>query len=333
MKIQAAHGNFLSVDYTHPSAVNPNAEFYCLHGLPFVMGTTGGDRQKLEDTVRSSAIAAVVAPNMAKQIVGFQAMMEYAAQTFPDLFKGYRLSIRESHQQTKADTSGTAKAMVRIFNRLGTPFTEDQIRMERDPQIQKTAWGIPEEHLGGHAWHTYTLVSEDGTVRFEFTHNVNGREIYVQRHAGRPALPARPRGRRRTGPHVFHDRRAEKGVIALRAAWQLSLFFVKRVSHESRLTKIKRRDTFLCNCDTGDPTMPISLRIPPKKEELINRAAKKEGKTKTAFILDAVYEKLRLVENREQTIRRTAGWLSPKEASRLSEDLKVFEKVDEADWQ
>ena len=79
--------------------------------------------------------------------------------------------------------------------------------------------------------------------------------------------------------------------------------------------------------------MPISLRIPPKKEELINRAAKKEGKTKTAFILDAVYEKLRLVENREQTIRRTAGWLSPKEASRLSKDLKVFEKVDEADWQ
>ena len=177
--IRTAHGDFLSVDYTHPSAVNSNAEFYCRQGLPFVMGTTGGDRQKLEDTVRSSRIAAVVAPNMAKQIVGFQAMMEYAAQTFPDLFKGYRLSIRESHQQTKADTSGTAKAMVRIFNRLGTPFTEDQIRMERDPQVQKAGWGVPEEHLGGHAWHTYTLVSEDGTVRFEFTHNVNGREIYI----------------------------------------------------------------------------------------------------------------------------------------------------------
>jgi len=41
---------------------------------------------------------------------------------------------------------------------------------------------------------------------------------------------------------------------------------------------------------------------PPKKEQLINRAAKKEGKTKTAFILDAIDEKLRLVENREQTI-------------------------------
>ena len=79
--------------------------------------------------------------------------------------------------------------------------------------------------------------------------------------------------------------------------------------------------------------MPISLRIPPKKEQLINRAAKKEGKTKTAFILDAVDEKLRLVEDREQIIRKTAGWLSPEDAFRLSEDLKIFEKTDEADWQ
>jgi 4-hydroxy-tetrahydrodipicolinate reductase len=177
--LRGGYGDFLSVDYTHPSAVNANAEFYCRHGLPFVMGTTGGDRQQLEDTVRSSGVAAVVAPNMAKQIVGFQAMMEYAAQTFPGLFKGYSLAVRESHQKGKADTSGTARAMVRYFNQLGIPFTEDQIAMERDPQVQTTRWGIPEEHLTGHGWHTYTLVSADGTVRFEFTHNINGREIYA----------------------------------------------------------------------------------------------------------------------------------------------------------
>ena len=179
-ELQQAHGSFLSVDYTHPGAVNANAEFYCRHRLPFVMGTTGGNRQQLENTIRSSDIAAVVAPNMAKQIVGFQAMMEYAAQTFPDLFKGYTLHIRESHQKGKADTSGTARAMVRYFNQLGIPFNEDQIAMERNPEIQKTRWGIPEAHLGGHGWHTYTLVSLDGTVRLEFTHNVNGREIYAQ---------------------------------------------------------------------------------------------------------------------------------------------------------
>jgi 4-hydroxy-tetrahydrodipicolinate reductase len=144
------------------------------------MGTTGGDRHHIEQTVCGSDIAAVVAPNMAKQIVGFQAMMEYAADTFPGLFQGYTLEIRESHQRAKADTSGTAKAMVGYFNRLGVPFSEEQIAMERDPQVQSSRWGVPEAYLTGHGWHTYTLVSADKTARFEFTHNINGRDIYVQ---------------------------------------------------------------------------------------------------------------------------------------------------------
>jgi len=172
--------SFISIDYTHPTAVNHNAEFYCKSVLPFVMGTTGGDRKLVEDMVNSSSIAAVIAPNMAKQIVGFQAMMEYASNTFPDLFKGYSLSIKESHQKGKADTSGTAKAMTGYFNALGTPYSEDDIIKERNPETQKTVWGIPEKYLTGHGWHTYSLVSNDQTVRFEFTHNVNGRDVYVQ---------------------------------------------------------------------------------------------------------------------------------------------------------
>jgi 4-hydroxy-tetrahydrodipicolinate reductase len=178
--LKQKEGAFLSVDYTHPSAINANAEFYCKYQLPFVMGTTGGDRHDLEACVRASSISAVIAPNMAKQIVGFQAMMEYAAQTFPDLFKGYSLKIKESHQKGKADTSGTAKAMVRYFNQMGLSFSEDQIVKERDPQIQTAQWGIPQEYLAGHGWHTYRLISGDKTVRFEFTHNVNGRDVYAR---------------------------------------------------------------------------------------------------------------------------------------------------------
>ena len=178
-EVITSHDGFLSVDFTHPTAVNANAEFYCGCGLPFVMGTTGGDRHKLEQTVTSSSIPAVIAPNMAKQIVGFQAMMAYAADTFPGLFKGYSLEIRESHQRGKADTSGTAKAMVGYFNELGLSFSEDQILKVRDPGVQTEQWDIPEAYLAGHGWHTYTLVSPDRTVRFEFTHNVNGRMVYA----------------------------------------------------------------------------------------------------------------------------------------------------------
>ncbi len=178
-KIKKDFSDFISVDFTHPSAVNSNAEFYVKNHLPFVMGTTGGNRKKLEQTVYEGKIPAVIAPNMAKQIVGFQAMMEYAANEFPGLFKGYKLTIKESHQKGKADTSGTAKAMVKYFNHLGIPFSEKDIIKERDPEKQKNIWKIPEQHLSGHGWHTYTLTSADQTVKFQFKHNINGRDIYV----------------------------------------------------------------------------------------------------------------------------------------------------------
>ena len=173
------HGELICVDFTHPSAVNDNAEFYCRLGLPFVMGTTGGDRERLSRTVAASAVSAVIAPNMAKQIVGFQAMMEYAANTFPGLFSGYTLTVRESHQAGKADTSGTAKAVVASFNRMGVDFSPSAIEMTREPVAQRSEWGIPEAYLSGHGWHTYRLTSSDGTVVFEFQHNVNGRDIYA----------------------------------------------------------------------------------------------------------------------------------------------------------
>ena len=39
--------------------------------------------------------------------------------------------------------------------------------------------GVPKKYLSGHAWHTYSLTSTDDTVKFEFSHNVNGRDIYA----------------------------------------------------------------------------------------------------------------------------------------------------------
>ena len=40
--------------------------------------------------------------------------------------------------------------------------------------------GVPESALQGHAYHTYQLTSPDGTVFFEFQHNVIGRSIYAE---------------------------------------------------------------------------------------------------------------------------------------------------------
>lgn len=79
--------------------------------------------------------------------------------------------------------------------------------------------------------------------------------------------------------------------------------------------------------------MPLSLRIPSEKEKLIQKAATKTGKTKTAYILQAVDEKLGVVKDRGQLVRELAGWLSHEEAEELREDVQVFETIHEGDWE
>lgn len=172
--------NVLAIDYTHPSAVNGNVIFYVENKLPFVMGTTGGDREKLLADVESANHFAVIAPNMAKQIVAMQAALESLASSYPGAFAGYKLACRESHQKTKSDTSGTAKAVIDSLTKLSDDkFTYDDIEMIRDDK-EAVEFGVPENAIKGHAFHTYTLTSADGSVQFQLQHNVAGRTIYAE---------------------------------------------------------------------------------------------------------------------------------------------------------
>lgn len=46
--------------------------------------------------------------------------------------------------------------------------------------LQMDVMKVPESALSGHAFHTYQLVSPDGSVSFEFKHNVVGRTTYAE---------------------------------------------------------------------------------------------------------------------------------------------------------
>ncbi|XP_028064693.1 4-hydroxy-tetrahydrodipicolinate reductase 2, chloroplastic-like isoform X2 [Camellia sinensis] len=172
--------NLIVVDYTVPTSVNDNAELYCRVGVPFVMGTTGGDRERLYKTAEDSKVYAVISPQMGKQVVAFLASMEIMAEQFPGAFSGYSLEVMESHQASKLDTSGTAKTIVACFKKLGVSFELDKIRRIRDPKQQMEIVGVPEEHLSRHAFHLYHLTSPDQTVSFEFRHNVCGSSVYAE---------------------------------------------------------------------------------------------------------------------------------------------------------
>jgi uncharacterized protein (DUF1778 family) len=78
--------------------------------------------------------------------------------------------------------------------------------------------------------------------------------------------------------------------------------------------------------------MPMSLRLPGKKVNMIEKAATKERKSKTAFVIEAIDEKLGLIKNRENALRNFSGWLSGSEAEELRRATSVFETIGEGDW-
>ena len=78
--------------------------------------------------------------------------------------------------------------------------------------------------------------------------------------------------------------------------------------------------------------MPLSLRIPSETEALVIEEANGKGITKSAFILEAIEEKLNLKKNRAQMLREFAGWLAHDDAEELRTKLEVFSSVDERDW-
>lgn len=156
----------IAVDFTRPDVANYNAELFAQAGVPFVMGTTGGDREKLLDTVRRSRISAVIAPNMATPMVVVQAMLEYAAHTFPGALEDWRLTIEESHQSTKKDVSGTARAWQPLLEALGARMIDEGIISDRvDP--------------APHAHHKVELTSAVARAAIELNTRIDGRSAYV----------------------------------------------------------------------------------------------------------------------------------------------------------
>lgn len=174
-KTKKEYKSLIVVDYTCPDAVNSNAELYVEAGIPFVMGTTGGDRQKLMDLVKNSDINAVIDANMAGHVVLMKSLLEEAAQNFPRALSGWKLSITESHQSAKKDISGTAKAWLPKFEAIGAEL-DGSIECIRDPQKQ-VEMGI--QNTQGHGYHWFTLTSPDNKATLQISTTVEGRSVYV----------------------------------------------------------------------------------------------------------------------------------------------------------
>lgn len=170
----------IAIDYSVPEAALSNVAFFVKHNIPFVMGTTGFDREAAVRLVQAGSVPAVIAPNMGIPIILIQRALSKLALEFPGALAGYDIKILESHQTTKKDTSGTAKALVQNFAQLGLPASVGEIEQVRDTRRQREEIGVPEEHLAGHAYHYYTVQSPDKSVTLGLSHCINGRRVYAE---------------------------------------------------------------------------------------------------------------------------------------------------------
>lgn len=178
--------NGIVLDFTQPDATLSNINYYCAHGLDFVMGTTGVDMPKALEKIKSSTIKSMISPNMAKQVVKLQLTTSDFAKDNVGGLRGCTIKIEESHQgpdlerpefKAKRDPSGTAIAISRDLGTMGVercPFDgkdimansekyKDSFVMIRDRKYQLDVLKVPKEYLDGHGWHTYTLV-QNGIV-------------------------------------------------------------------------------------------------------------------------------------------------------------------------
>lgn len=194
-------GDLIVVDYTQPDAVNRNMELYASVGSGDVanyfgvtMGTTGGDREKLVETVRNSDILAVIDTNMSPVLVRFKTKYQLLAEKDPRAYADCYLQIWERHQPKKKDVSGTAKSMKELFESMGaTTICNEEIvkvvdgiamvRTDQDLAYLKddVVRAIFSKVLNkeGHGYHVFRLTNrKTGEVVQEST-EVEGRDGYA----------------------------------------------------------------------------------------------------------------------------------------------------------
>ncbi len=111
----------------------------------------------------------VLCPNTNLLMLKFMCMLERSGA----LFCGSQIQVTESHQASKTSVPGTAVAMAAA---LGVPASE--ITSVRDPALQARELGIPQGHLGRHAFHRITI--QDGPCAITMETRMHGDAPYAR---------------------------------------------------------------------------------------------------------------------------------------------------------
>jgi 4-hydroxy-tetrahydrodipicolinate reductase len=121
-----------------------------------------------EIALASPAFPVVLCPNTNILMLKFMSMLEKSGH----LFSGCSIRLTESHQAQKTSVPGTAVSMAHALG-----LNADDVHSVRDPDVQKAALQIPDEHLGRHAYHR--IVIDDAACSVVMETRVYGSSPYA----------------------------------------------------------------------------------------------------------------------------------------------------------
>ena len=134
--------------------------------IPLIQGAT----RNLPELPPVPKTVIVNAPNLALPMI---VLLGVIGHLKPLCSIGMAVRIEESHQAGKEDVSGTARVLAAELEVPG-----DWIQKIRDPERQRSI-GVPEEYLGGHAYHD-VVFSGLGMSEIRISTRVHGRGAYAQ---------------------------------------------------------------------------------------------------------------------------------------------------------
>lgn len=152
----------VTIDFSHPSALEEICRAAIAHSGALVIGTTGHSteqRQLIEKTAQSVPI--VFASNFSVGVNALFALTRRAGE----ILREFEVAIVETHHKTKQDApSGTAKTLAQIVNTTRKVHKELPIESIREGEV-----------VGEH-----TVIFTGPGERVELTHRAASREIFAR---------------------------------------------------------------------------------------------------------------------------------------------------------
>lgn len=167
---------------------------------PLIICSTGYNEHLISSKAQQEGVSVLLAPNLALPIIDFWSRLDL----LPTLTTGnIELEVSESHQSGKKDMSGTLIKTVQKLQKKGIECDFDLKKAQalysptegcrlrnlsciRNPDYQLDHYGVPEEFLKKHAFHTYYLIVRDKTNISTFSwlnyafHTLSSLESYNQ---------------------------------------------------------------------------------------------------------------------------------------------------------